>query len=370
MKAHRRLMIATICFAVLCFSSNLGAALTGVDFAQIDYNQGQDSLANSNWGSATATFTGESGFQYFNLVVNGSWQVRNVPVFSLAGPGSQSMLFNFDLGNTPGTNVSSADFVTSLTLTPLTSPPVGAPLSLYALAPVGDREVTVGGLDGPVGPIPPAVGPLIGGVPVDSAFNMGMPNQEVGLFECVPGAFSNSLMWLDDRNDDISIPANLKSVDGLKGPTNWSVASGGTPVNAWVNKGDALKAFVTTRFIQPANIAEALAEMKRGEDIEVWGDHHAAVATGLVQNMDGTWTIYVTHDTNQGNLGGTVTEPITFDPTTLLLTGGAPGFFDGARIRGFVDESPVPEPSMNLVVALGLLLLLVRVQTRKSMLRS
>jgi hypothetical protein len=366
MKASRWLTTATMCVVVFSFPSKVSASLIGLDLAQINFNQGPDSLANSNWGSATASFTGQLGFQYFNLVLNGSWQVQNAPVWSLGGLGPQSMVFNFDLGNTPGSNVSSAGLIASLTAAPLGSAPGGPSVPTM----VGDREVTVGGLGGPLGPIPGAV-PLIGNLPVDWAFNMGMPNQDVGVDECVPGAFSNSLMWLDDRDASFSIPGNLKSVAGLKGPTNWDPpatdangkpipGTGGTPVNAWEGKRDALKDYVTTRFIQPGNIAQALAEMKRGEDIEVWGHHHAAVATGLIQNLDGTWGIYVTHDTNQGTAGGTVTEFVTFDPATGLLTGGAPGFFDGAILRGFVDESPVPEPSTVLMVSLGVLLLLLR----------
>jgi hypothetical protein len=106
--------------------------------------------------------------------------------------------------------------------------------------------------------------------------------------------------------------------------------------------------------------------MKRGEDIEILGEHHVAVVTGLIRHLNGTWTIYVTHDTDQGNAGGTVTEPITYDPSTGLLTGGAPGFFDGFTLDGFIDESPVPEPSMNMLVALGLALILSARKRRRN----
>ena len=39
----------------------------------------------------------------------------------------------------------------------------------------------------------------------------------------------------------------------------------------------------------------------------------------------------------------TVTEPITHDPAMGQLQGGAPGFFGGYSIRGFVVECPAPE---------------------------
>jgi hypothetical protein len=53
----------------------------------------------------------------------------------------------------------------------------------------------------------------------------------------------------------------------------------------------------------------------------------------------------------QGPAGGTVTQPVIYDPTTGLVSGGAPGFFGGFPVDGFVEESAVPEPGS--IVLLG-----------------
>jgi hypothetical protein len=371
-KMSKPTSLAVCAFVSLLLCPAALAGLVGIDIAQISFLQGADTVLNSDWGSASITYTPSTSFQFFNLVVNGSWQVQNVPVASLSTLNStQSMTFDFNLGVPRGMPAGTVSYVALLADAPLNGPPTGTPVNTTPAV----RDVTVGGLAGPLGPIPAAL-PLIGKLPIDFAFNFDMVNQDVGVDECAPGAFSNSLMWLD-RNGALNIPANLKSVDGLKGPTNWSPpmkdvngnpipGTGGVPVNAYLGKGAALSAYVTTRFITPANIADALAEMKRGEDIEIWGDHHAAVASGIIRNLDGTWTIYATHDTMQGAAGGTVTEPIVFDPATGLLTGGAPGFFGGFQLRGFVDESPVPEPVPMLLVGTALCILGVRKQARRT----
>lgn len=364
MKSYRKITTRTfIIFIILIaiFNPNtvLGDAFS-LGFSQIDFAQGVDSLSNSDWGSAELMFMGQTGFQYFNLVVDGSWRVQNMPVWSLEGIGvTQSLNFYFNLGNIIGDNVTSVSFLPSLTSTMLSGPPTGVP----STAIVTDQIVTIGGLAGPVGPIPSATLFLIGKIPVDWAFKLGVPNQEVGVDECVPGAFSNSLRYLDAKFS-LSIPEDKKSIEGLKPPTHWVAplkdldgnpipGTGGCPVNAWEGKKDFIKHYIITKFFLPNAIDQVLEELRYCEDVELWGDHHAAVVVGLIKNLDGTYTIYVKHDIEQGRNGGTSTEAITYDPSTGLLTGGAPGFFDGFGIRGFVSES-VPLPGAVWLFGSGL----------------
>jgi hypothetical protein len=332
-------------FLVVCAAVAQGGIIS-VSFSQIDFQQGVDSVVDSDWGSVALEYDGSSDFLYFNLVVNDSWQVQDIPVWSLNGSsGTQAMTFNFSLGNTAGTDVTSLAYIATLTSAPLNSAPAGTSVN----ANVGDREVTVGGLDGLLGAIPSATS-LIGGIPVNWGFNLNMINQEVGVNECAPGAFSNSLNWLKDKwelNDLEDI-----SLDDLKKATDWTEE--GCGVDSWKLKGDVFSDMITTRFFNPQDLDKVIEELKKNQDVELWGHHHAAVVSGIIEHLDGTYTIYVTHDTLQGQAGGCVTEPITYNPATGLVTGGAPGFFDGNIIRGFVVECPVPAPGAVFLAVIGM----------------
>jgi hypothetical protein len=205
------------------------------------------------------------------------------------------------------------------------------------------------------------IGGLIGGLPTNIAINIGIPNQDVRNQECAPGAFSNSLMWLNSTQN-AGIPAAKASVAGMDTATGY-VNGVGVPGTWLTGKTAAVSSWVTTRFIGQNNgntfttgtgdIDKAIAAMQDGEDIELWGDHHIAAVSGFVKLLNGDYVIFVTHDTMQGVAGGTVTEPVIYDPTTGLLTGGAPGFFGGAGVRGFVEESRRPEPNSFVLLSIG-----------------
>ncbi len=352
MKTLKSFMFGIALVSMLLYPALGFGEITGLRFSQIDFEQGGDSVYNSDWGSVQLDFESKPDFQYFNLVVNGDWQIQNIPIASLAEECViESMTLNFNLGNLVGDDVVTIDYVASLTDNVLLSGPPGSATTVNVM----DRAVTVGGLAGPVGLIPTAT-PLIGWLPIDWAFNKGIGNQDVGVDECVPGAFSNSLQWLNKENS-LGIPANVISNNSLKNPTGWTApatdtggnpvpGTGGTGVDAWQGKRDALSPHgVSTKYL-PASATNAdsvIDEIEEGQDVELWGHHHAAVISGMVKHLDGTYTIYVTHDTQQGQNGGTVTEAITYDPATGQLQGGAPGFFGGYSIRGFVIECPAPE---------------------------
>lgn len=366
-KSIRSWMYLVFLATVLLSAEAMGGTIDSLGFSQIDFNQGANSVANSDWGSVDLGFNGTAGFQYFNLVINGAWEVQNAPINALEGlTVSQSRSLNFNLGNVIGSQVTSVNYLASLDSAPLGSAPIGTP----SLAAVARREVTVGGLGGPIGAIPSAV-PIIGKLPLFWAFNFGLPNQDCGVDECVPAAFSNSLKWLAP-----GIPPGVTSIQGLKGPTSWVApqkdinnnpipGTGGCPVGSWQGKGTALAPYgITTRFFTPDKIDQLFAEINAGQDVELWGDHHAAVVAGLIESVDGTYTIVVKHDTDQGTAGGTKTENISYDPNTGLLTGGAPGFFDGFGIRGFVVECPEPSSLALLMVGVGVTLVVARRKER------
>lgn len=58
------------------------------------------------------------------------------------------------------------------------------------------------------------------------ASNFGVPNQEVGNNECVPGAISNSLKFLQMQG--LKLPDDKISIDAIKPATGWTPAGAPT----------------------------------------------------------------------------------------------------------------------------------------------
>ena len=277
-------LMAVWALALVTAGPALGT-ITNLTFSQTNFNQGAWSVAESEWGLLDADFTGASGLQYLNLVVDGQWVVRNAPLISSEGVGvTHQAGLNFDLGNARGTDVTSLDYTVDLGASLLIAAPTGPAVT----APVGNVNVTVGGRGGGLGTIAQAVGAMIGWLPVDWAFNSGMTNQDVGVDECVPGAFSNSLNWLAGRYG-MDLPADAISVDGLKGPTHWNPpqvtppelddfgdpipgtggdpipGTGGTPVDGsdWQGKRDATSGLgITTRSFTIDQIDQVIEELR------------------------------------------------------------------------------------------------------------
>lgn len=367
MVPFRRVVISALSAAFLMLPAT--ASVLSTSFLQTNFSQGASSVAESEWGLLDLEFSGTGGLQFVNLVVGDQWVIRNSPLISSEGlgmPHQAGLIFN--LGNDRGVNVSSLSYTLDVGPSILVSAPTGVPIT----APVGDVNVTVGGRGGAMGVIADAVGAIIGAIPIDWAFNSGMINQDVGVDECVPGAFSNSLKWLKPRKGLTNLPDDKITVDALKGPTNWSPpatdgdgnpipGTGGTPVDGsdWQGKRDAVDDYgVTTRAFTIAQIDQVMREIEDGQDVELLAPHHGAVVTGIVKFLDGTYAIRVTHDTEQGVAGGTRNQYIIYDPSTGLVTSGAYGIDAGAGLDLFVVECP--EPGTMLLMLTGAALVLRR----------
>jgi hypothetical protein len=319
---------------------------------QVDATLDGTTIVNSDWGSADLTFVGSSSVQYFNLSLNGFWAVQNMPVLSNEGSGViQTQTFNFALGVPSGTPVSSMSYGLVLSTTLLSSPPPAT-----GTASVSDRTVVIAtGEEGESlfqTPARPAIGSAVapsGASPLKvqqgqvarvpaPAFNFGVPNQEVGLNECVPGAISNSLKFL--KMQGLNLPDALISIDAMKTATGWTPAGAPTAPTAWWDRKNTymqnnhLPVTTTTSM----SFADALAALGRHCDVELRVPGHAAVVTGIVPLANGDYGIIIQHDTDQGAAGGTKSEVVIYKSSDGTLWDG--WSINGKTFDRFVIECP------------------------------
>lgn len=376
MKEWRKIITMAIFVVLLAFWSASPANTQSLAFYQLDFDLDGTITTNSDWGEVDLTFTGSTDILYFNLAINGTWQVQNIPVLSIEGSGvSQAMRYCFDLGVAPGTDVTTLNYDYTLTTTTQASMPGGS----YP-ASVQDRSVImysgVAGVD-----IPPllAPAPLVGGeAKGGGCVHPNLPNQECGKDECVPAAVSNSLQFLNTKYK-LGIAAGDITINKMKQATNWgskTMASAPGPgvdrvlspypaskpdpwtkkgcwidhdnnaaageKNAWWEDKDAyMKAHnlpITTTKV--TSMAEIYKEVCRCQDVELMGDWHAAAIVGITPLAGGKYSIDVAHDTKQGQAGGTEKpQSIKYDPATNKFS-GSPGFFDGSTFRYGISECP------------------------------
>ncbi len=193
---------------VLTTAVPANAGLLGLSFSQADFDLGPNSQANSDWGFADLLWDG-SGVQYFNVSVNGSWQIQNAPLFSDDGS-SRNLSYNFSLGNTVGMDVLALNYVANIGTSPLFSAPTGTPVA----APVANINVAVGGQGGFFGPVTNAA-PWIGAPPTnpspDPFIKTGIPNQESDTLACEPTAYSNSLVGWTTSTRKFPYPKTRKA---------------------------------------------------------------------------------------------------------------------------------------------------------------
>jgi len=303
-----------------------------LEFNQIDFIIQGVSTPNSSWGDCDLTYTGTEDVMYFNLAVNGNWVVQNVPVMSGDGIGKrQTVGFNFDLGVPPGTNVPSLHYVYSLTSGELPGGPPGTPVWTA----VGDVTVRMNsGIKAAVIP-QPTIAPLLttaASVAIAVA-RATFPNQECpNLGECVPTAVSNSLKYLNGLNG-LGLTDAQTSIGTMKTATGYDPSPPPGCYSNWpTTKDNYMKAngypinTTTTN-----NWDDVVTAVNNGADVELRSPTHCATVTAASKGADGKYTFTVSHDTDQGNAGGTKTETVVYDPATGKYTGGAG--FDGQTAR-------------------------------------
>lgn len=317
-------------------------------FQQVDWKLDGVVTNDSEWGSLDLTFSRSLSPQYLNLNVNGSWQAQDLPLLSVEGTsGPFTVNIMFDLGTPRGTNVTNVSYGYTITNSPQYAPPAA---TNSALVPDRAFELESGLLGSIAGP-PVAAGPIAGDAVVNSgAHTRPFPNQQSGPKQCVPTAVSNSLQFLNAEHDlgmdaaAITPAAMAPACGGGPGvgcPWTWYdykidyMTSHNLPIATLAEVGAAI------------NMQDVIDGLKNGSDVEMvlrspsGTGGHCVCVTGCTKNANGTYTITVSHDTNQNdNNSGTKSEVLTYDPATGKVTGGS---LNGWKLEQVVIEEPMPE---------------------------
>ncbi len=312
MKQWKRIVIMAIFAALVTFWSGAPANAESLEFYQLDFNLDGTITLNSDWGVVDLTFTGSDTIVYFNLTVNGTWQVQDMPVLSLEGSGvNQTQRFWFDLGNEVGTNVTDLYYVSRLTTAPLLSAPPYVD-SIYAQ--VRDDSVVVYSNCGcPFNRTPPPAKPTVGGTVSDEKQHKleGFETQECGRYDCVPAAISNSLKFLKKRHG-LNINDDDITIDKMKEACGWVDGVGVPPGTEWWDlKDEYMKKkklpITTERRVAKENIDWVIQQIDIGQDVEMtvrWQsggfvDYHCVALVGIAKLDNGKYSITVAHDAKQ-----------------------------------------------------------------------
>jgi len=345
------------------------ARLPRVTFAQLDVDFDGDRHQKSQWGAADLRFVGSDKVLYFNLTVrsgeSGSpvWRIQNVPVLSREGAGvRQTTTFHFNLANAPGDRVASLEYGFQLTETVLSAMPE---MDLHAHVDRRDYNLDTGYGGIPIVFVPPPEAHVGGAglgvaAPPDALIgaaveeggpctHSGFPNIDVGKDECVPGAVSNSLNWMNELYG-LGISVNDITLDAMKTATGWKAENKGCELGWSVKKKEYLEQHdipVSTEEVDAFRINRILEAVCAGCDVEIGIGEHCVAVTGAQKLQKGNYSFDLTHDSDQKHPGGTITETATWDSALGQFQGG-PGV-QNKTIEFIVVEcpfgSPTPTPS-------------------------
>jgi hypothetical protein len=319
----------------------------------MDFNFDGTVYNETEWGSVTITFTGQDPMMYFNLAINGSWQVQNIPVLSGRGISTlQTMTYYFNLRTPRGTHANSVNYDYAFSSNILTSMPSGS-----TAAPVGDGYIELwSGIQGSLMPDLGKAAPLVGGQVNSNQkhAHKDFPNQECQERECVPAAISNSLQFLNQKYD-LGMKTDKISIDEMKKVVDWNNG-------ASADWGDKKKQYmdnhqkdypITTRIIK--DIDALIKEIDDGQDIELrenWTDKngkeagHATCLIGITKLNDGNYSLDVVDDQDQGH-GGGCDKPRTYIYNPTTRTFNESGFI--SKFQYAVVECPKPVMSLPTI---------------------
>jgi len=280
-------------------------------FYQMDFKFDGTLYENTDWGAVDLYFVGQEPIMYFNLVVNGVWQVQNIPVLSSEGTDvDQTMTYYFDLGCDVGDVVTAVSYGYAFTDDILnTMPP-----ETYTAPVSNDIVILSAGADGEMPPLAGAK-PLVGAraAEAEKHAHSSFPNQECGDKECAPAGVSNSLKFLNTKHK-LGLTDAQTSIATAKTAVGF-VAGKGAPLDTWwENKkkymSDNNYPIVTRKITDISKLAD---EIDAGQDVEItesWivggiRTGHVTALKGITKNADGNYTLEVVDDRQQGVAGGT-----------------------------------------------------------------
>jgi hypothetical protein len=296
-------------------------------FYQMDFKFDSTLYEYTDWGAVKLYFVGQEPIMYFNLVVNGAWQVQNIPVLSSEGTDvDQVMTYYFDLGCDVGDIITSVTFGYDFTDDILTV----MPPELYTAPVANDIVILSAGADGQMPPLAGAK-PLVGAraAEANKHAHSNFPNQECGSKECVPAAVSNSLKFLNTKHK-LGLTDAQTSIATAKTAVGF-IAGRGSPLDTWwETKKKYMKDNnypIITRKI--TDISKLAAEIDAGQDVEItesWvvggkRTGHTTALKGITKLADGNYSLEIIDDRKQGEAGG-IDSPRTYiyNPATGNFT--------------------------------------------------
>ncbi|KAA3658650.1 MAG: hypothetical protein DWQ04_24485, partial [Chloroflexi bacterium] len=173
-----------------------------ISFNQVDFTWTEVKLMNSNTGEflvdiSSLVISSSLTSGYINISTNLGWVVRNLPVISNFPYSNIST--NFDLGTTPGVDITSIQAYIEFSSEPVINFEGGH----FTTFPVGSTKYNAEGFEESVSEIPLAP-PSIAllnfqdeGI-VDINLQLNHPNVEAAKNQCLPASVANSFQWLEN----------------------------------------------------------------------------------------------------------------------------------------------------------------------------
>jgi hypothetical protein len=173
----------------------------------------------------------------------------------------------------------------------------------------------------------------------------GFPNIEVGKDECVPGGVSNSLNWMNEFYG-LGISVNDIDLEAMKVATKWKAGNKGTGLFWSEDKKQYLEEHeipVSTEAVDAFRVNRILEAVCAGCDVEIGIGEHCVAVTGAQKLENGNYSFDLTHDSEQGKDGGTITETAVWDVAKGQFQGG-PDVQD-KTLEFIVVECPFGSPT-------------------------